>query len=375
MEKSYRNYKIDLLKFLFTLIVMLSHSRGIANQMPEIYQYAHWNVGGHLAVEFFFILTGYFMVVSYKKQEHNPSDSAADTKNYIVRKMKSFAPAYIVSFFILFFIKNLRYVILSGPNIIGDRVKLLFYSIPEILGIYMWGPLDLSYTYNEVTWYVSAMIFAMIPIFYLLCKNYKFTINIFAPIAGMVILGIRFNDPMGVADWSSFNGFVYKGVLRAFGDICLGMVLYELASAFKTKVFSTLTKVIFTIVEIAGWGIMFKQILFSPESNTTMFYILIIILAGLLTLSVSDVTYTGALFKSKFFRFLAPASLLLYLNHYTVRYFLNTVMADNNYWFNLFLYFILSIAVALVCNALVKGIKLLWRKMRHIFIFQCGNEV
>lgn len=233
----------------------------------------------------------------------------------------------------------------------------------------MTGPLDRRYTYNEPTWYLSSMIFVMIPIFYLLCRNYNFTVKIFAPFVGLLVFGYRFNnETISFGQWHAYNGIVLYGVIRALGSILLGIICYECASSLKKIKFTKLSKWIFTTLEIIGWFCVVKFIFFSPENDETIYYILILIFVFLITLSASDITYTCILFQNQSLHILAPASFLLYLNHYTARNILHYSFAENSYWFNLVLFYALSALIALLCHCITKAISSLWRNCRHLFI-------
>ena len=51
-----RNTEVDLLRVVFAIVVLIHHSHGL--NPPDITSYPF--VGGYIAVEFFFLLTGYF---------------------------------------------------------------------------------------------------------------------------------------------------------------------------------------------------------------------------------------------------------------------------------------------------------------------------
>lgn len=51
-----RNTEVDLLRVVFAIAVLIHHSHGL--NPPDTTSYPF--VGGYIAVEFFFLLTGYF---------------------------------------------------------------------------------------------------------------------------------------------------------------------------------------------------------------------------------------------------------------------------------------------------------------------------
>ena len=53
-----RNGKIDLLRFLFAVIVLIYHSRYVVGDEKSLF------LGGSFAVEFFFLVSGYLMMAN-----------------------------------------------------------------------------------------------------------------------------------------------------------------------------------------------------------------------------------------------------------------------------------------------------------------------
>lgn len=58
-----RNGKIELLRFLFAVIIVLHHSRQLLGDENCLF------LGGSLGVEFFFIVSGYLMMSSIEKRK------------------------------------------------------------------------------------------------------------------------------------------------------------------------------------------------------------------------------------------------------------------------------------------------------------------
>ncbi|MBR5278787.1 MAG: hypothetical protein IKU23_05945, partial [Clostridia bacterium] len=84
-----RNGTIDLLKFAFTVMVMLYHT-------------GYCFKGGYIAVDFFFIVSGFLMAKSMKISVNNGVAAGTDTVNFILRKAKGIFPFYISAWLITF---------------------------------------------------------------------------------------------------------------------------------------------------------------------------------------------------------------------------------------------------------------------------------
>lgn len=59
-----RNGFIELCRFIFAIGIVSHHSQFLTNDLNEVPM-----LGGYVSVEFFFILTGYFMYLSYKSEQ------------------------------------------------------------------------------------------------------------------------------------------------------------------------------------------------------------------------------------------------------------------------------------------------------------------
>lgn len=89
------NFEITLLKIFFTFAVLFYHTIKITEK-PIEYLFP----GGYLAVEFFFIITGYFMAASIVRNNEKGNDLS--TIGFVLHKMKSMYPHIIIAFLISF---------------------------------------------------------------------------------------------------------------------------------------------------------------------------------------------------------------------------------------------------------------------------------
>ena len=174
MAEKKRNSEIDLLKFLFSVLIMLFHCRKMFT--PEgspLFQ------SGYTAVEFFFIVSGYLMANSARK--YKGENIAADTFDFMKKKLSSLMPFVFAAFIITF-------ISVEAANKFNIK-KLIFKligSLQEVLFLKMFGTKSISY-YNGPSWYISAMLIAMLAIFPLLLKYKNKFSYIAAPLAAGVI--------------------------------------------------------------------------------------------------------------------------------------------------------------------------------------------
>ena len=140
-----RNGKIDFLKFLFAIIVLIHHTRYVVGDENSLF------LGGSLAVEFYFLVSGYLMMAGIQKMKERPVSLGAETGAFLLKKYKSFCPEIIIS-----------YIFAFAVTYIGGKTgffKLLATSFSDVLLLGMTG-LRIK-PVNGAIWYLSSMLLAM----------------------------------------------------------------------------------------------------------------------------------------------------------------------------------------------------------------------
>ena len=156
------NGGLDFWKLVFTFVIVIYHGGQIGDGRNI------FNIGA-TAVEFFFILSCYFMAVSaMKKPDPERGTLGKETAGFIWHKIKSILPYYLFGYFIslvLYIYIDLRQV--SG---LSQIVKKLSLSIPNFFLLSTSGLEET--TVLGMTWYISAMLLAMC-FLYPLLRKYK----------------------------------------------------------------------------------------------------------------------------------------------------------------------------------------------------------
>lgn len=111
-----RNGLIDFYRFIFALIIVSYHSHHLYERALGEIPF----IGGDSAVEFFFILSGFFLM---KKASQNSSDIVNTTWNEIFKKVKMLYPAFLISYGVALVIQ------ISS----GERFNAVLASIGELL--------------------------------------------------------------------------------------------------------------------------------------------------------------------------------------------------------------------------------------------------
>lgn len=153
------------------------------NGIIEIYRYAltfivalmHFNhdgalSGGYIAVDFFFMLSGFYLIETLKRNSQT-------ALRFYLRK-------YFQVFWI-FVISILLFDLYAFREGIGNGIRKILLSVPDMLGLQMTG---VFYpTSNGVVWYISAMLIASYFIVAIFNLSRERSLNLWFPL--FIVLG------------------------------------------------------------------------------------------------------------------------------------------------------------------------------------------
>lgn len=201
-----RNPNIELLRVVFMIVICLWHFRGVAPSFNN----------GYIAVEFFFIVSGFLLYNSYC---NHPEIS---TYNYILKKIKVFYPAYIIMFFPTMIIRW-REWIPSDYNL--DGIVSVFNVV--IRDIFLLGGLEIygGIPLNPPLWYITILLVGSYFLYTLLKIVGKYTIHICSIL--VVLLYIYLFDVSNSLD--CFSGIRFHEIIRGIAGMSLGVLLSYIA--------------------------------------------------------------------------------------------------------------------------------------------------
>ena len=159
-----RNTAIDAMRFIFMCILCPFHCPA-ANLFPN----------GYIAVEFFFILAGFFIYQSYKKH------SDVGTIDFTLKKMGRFFYPLLISIVLLMLLDRKRFIYpheLTPDGIVSQY----FLRLPELLFCQGLEFVSVGSYINVTLWFISILIFGG-ALIYSLLKNFGHkTISIILPL-------------------------------------------------------------------------------------------------------------------------------------------------------------------------------------------------
>lgn len=246
MKRKFLN--IEFLRFLFILSILMCHfNHGIINIFNgkiELYEIIQENTRwADIAVEFFFIISGFFMFLNI--------DKTMDTIYFIKKKLFRFMPTVIFILILTSFVSNYNF----------------FDYIFTLLNIENVG-LTLSNGPIPAAWFVSALFWTQLFYFYLYKITDKKWFNLFT--ACIVFIGYSFFLHNNDINYKNIAIVFNVGVIRAFAGIGLGyfisMWYKEYGEKLRSQAPNFFTKLTFSILETYTLILLVKYLAFFNTS-------------------------------------------------------------------------------------------------------------
>ena len=231
-----KNGKLELYRFVFSIAILLYHAEKYLVGEPQ-YSGIHFGLFSHgsIGVEFFFMLSGFFLARTALKNHCLLGDkpllsreSSSDTVRYILKKYLRFFPEHMVAFLLTLTIYLVRGQLRPAASV--------FYIFDNFFSFFLLQMGGLMYqSANHVEWYLSAMLISM-TVIYPLCRRYYYGFTrCLAPLLSVLIYGALFYTTGSLTTVGKWTVFGFKGLIRAFAGIMLGTVAYEITRMLSAK--------------------------------------------------------------------------------------------------------------------------------------------
>ncbi len=342
-----RNGKIDLLRFIFAIVIMLHHL-GMRTDLFDALG-LHFQVvsqrGGGFAVVFFFLVSGALLAKSTDKIVDS-ADIPKVTTQYLWKKYKYFMTWYIPAFILNFVWDCMRESISGGIK----------HSLYNISGFFMMqyiglngGELYPNGFYVPASWYLSALMICSLVLFPLILWKREIFIRIIAPLTSIASLYVLLNYK---------NRFrIASGLWYPLAVMCAGCIAYELAKNIKNTEEIYRHGITLRIAEAAIYLLTIVYI--SSDLQIEFEYPMFMLLTIAVAISFSGGT-DDSLLSHKIFSFLGRASFPLYLFHEAISLIyielLNKHGINHGYLSHIILY-ILCIVIAFLAQYVYDTIK------------------
>ena len=342
-----RNNLVELARFLFSVLVVGYHI-----QMTFLGDSVDLFENGALAVEFFFLISGYFLARSVEKisakDKYNP---AFESCRFMGNKVKGILPTHLTAIIAVII------VILACD--LTNAGRLLLNGLPSIFLVQMGGVWTEAYASALIVpeWYLSAMLLCMlimVPVALLLRKKIKgiFVILVLLGILGViaVIFGLCTN-------WAFTTTFVYD--LRAWGEMCVGMFAYYLSTVIAKRDLKPAASVVLKIVETVGYcaPLILGIIPVSSALQPVCMGVSVVCIFSAISVTFAGKGLIVANAKvNKAFGYLGSLSLAIYLFHPVVITLLQYA-GGLEIWAIYLIVFAVSLAAAVIYNLIAMLIK------------------
>lgn len=312
-SQNVKNGKIEFLRFIFSIIIVLHHSRFLLGD--EISPF----LGGSFAVEFFFIVSGYLMMSSIEKCARGGDKLLVgrETLCFITKKVKNIMPQAICSWIIAFI-----FISITQAKNIKEMLEMFIDSFWELWMLEMSGlP---AQEINGVVWYISSMLLCMAILYPLIRKFPDEMLNIVVPLTILFVLGYLCQEIGTPRNPSHWLGITYKGNLRALSEICIGVLCYQITKNLKKTSLSCFGKILVTILETGIYFTVISYMYFFKASRRDYFFLALLAFGVILSFSGRGVF--SAAFNHSLCFFLGKMSMALFFSHTFFAKYLNEIL-------------------------------------------------
>jgi len=299
-----RNNIVEFFRFIYSLLVVGYHVQmSYENDVYDLFE------NGAIAVEYFFLLSGYFLARSLEKL-------AKDEKTNIFLKIYYFMKNKITALLNVHFLSIIVMIIIIAFCDSKPFVDKFIPGIPSIFLVHMiivWSA-DFDKALIVPEWYISSMLICMLfmVLFYLLL--YKIFKGVYATLILIGILCIITFITGLATSWKFNQNMIYN--IRAWSELCIGMLSYYVSISIKDKTYNNCINIILKIVEMIGYvvPVIVGLIPYNLDFKTYALGVIFIFVAVFITFAEK-----GNIVKNEkvnfVFGYLGSISLPIYLFH------------------------------------------------------------
>lgn len=196
-----RNEEIEFLRIILAVMVIFVHTTPLVG--------AYVCKRGYLAVDAFFLLSGYFMMLHAQRQD------SLSTPKFLWRKIRAFLPETCLATLI-------ACAVVCGTELLDFReiIHIVSHSVvKDIFLLKMTGIVPLYPDAIGATWYLSSLVIGMAMMYPCLRR---WGTPIIIPIVSLMTLGYLLHELSVFTRIYDWMGVTYMGNIRALADLGLG---------------------------------------------------------------------------------------------------------------------------------------------------------
>ena len=301
-----RNNTIDFWRIIFTYMIVIFH---FDTSFPFVGKMG-LTPGWYIAVEFFFIVSGYLLYhkVCGDREETSPW-------GYTMHRYRQIYPKYLISLLLTFAVS----AAIRGLSA-AESVDLLLDSYWELLGLQGIG-LSRGWDYiNPVNWYISVLFISGFILWYFLKRHKKAFIHLIAPVFVMIAYSnlYRISGTKNAAvDIEGF--YVNYALMKGIADMCMGVFAAKINERIREKQKNQTGgwRRGTTLQAAAAAGFVFVMILAAVRGNSKLDCLMALVLT--LSVALAFLPAPGSFFGCRLIRGWSRITLNIYLLHEVFR--------------------------------------------------------
>lgn len=347
--------KISLWKFLFSIMIIMLHVGNVLDYNKFKFNFK----SGSIAVDFFFIVSGFFFCRKYINYKIKNS-VGEDSFNYFINRTSRFIK-YIIILLIVAIPFSIFCLKFNFTSLVNAFYKLLYIPYHGKCSSEIFG----------ITWYIVAMILVESMIFPFLIKHKKEFVYIISPII-IILLGSYLLIRYGhfATPWGMGN-ILYKGIIRGIFEINIGMYLYLISEKVNNIKFTKLSKILLLLFEICGYLSIFVLVNLN-NAHRRFDALMLIIISICILISTNKNMYLYNFCNNKLFYFLEKLSLPMYIYQWLIIeiqvYILNKLNIHLSYFVFSGIIILISIIFGLIVLKLIDLYDNNKEKIKSLFI-------
>lgn len=298
-----QNLDIQFFKFIYSCIIVIYHlSSNTAISVK----------GGYCSVEYFLLVAGLFLFLSFEKGEKTGKQRTP--VQYAAKRFARFFPWSITAFLAAVVAER---IIVSPVKSLASWMDYFAGDIWEILMIKWNGMNNNAHLLNSPAWTLSAMLIVGFFIWTMMYYYKKPFLNLIMPLT--LVIGFGYWTHLPSANTELWIGFTTFGTFRAYLIMCVSFYCLCLTRKLEDITLNKLGKGLLTAVELLIH--IFAVLVMMVRAERYYQWLLTLLFMVSISIAISGHSYLAQLLgKAKYVNFLGDLSMSIYLMHVPVIY-------------------------------------------------------
>lgn len=336
-----KNSEIELYRFLMIIGVAILHFTEDYN--GKIFY------GGYLGVDFFFILSGYFLMIHFMRHYNDQINPIDQSVTYIASRLKRLYPPYLTACLLMIL---LQWKLQGGFK---NLLLMIYQSKWQFLMLHSVGAPTISIVRS--LWFISPLVVLSYLLYFMLCYKKQFVVGL-APIISILCFAFIAQKYGFLGMQFTYNGFLVGGFIRGLPEMLLGifMAYYieEYSKQVSHKTYKLWALICFRIV----WYLMLLYVMMKSVWDFEDFSAFIPMVILIYTSFVHPINL-GRIVEA-ICQYLGSISYWIYVLHIVVGYFIATYFPGHSCSKMILVYLLITI----LCST---GFDLLFKKILKKF--------